>query len=141
MEQLNTHHYDGNLRELIDIVGPHINRASLIPRDRKLLSFVILRRTLLADRSFDRAAGMALNTIITTYERHGRIRGGGNYDPSNDLYADDLLYLLYEIVMKKGVADTGVIINQQLSDMLSGMCAQGRTHRLFQLVWALREYL
>jgi hypothetical protein len=60
-----------------------------------------------------------------------------NYDPTNNFYADDILYLIlskldttYSIEFQKDIL---LLLDEIFEEMYSGMCAQGRTHRLYQI--------
>ncbi len=56
-----------------------------------------------------------------------------NYDPTNNLSADDLLSILWKY---RENPDFLKELEIQLLDMQTGFCPQGRTHRLYQLVRA-----
>lgn len=70
---------------------------------------------------------------------HGIIKDYGtskNYDPTNKLSADDLLYLTsYHLHDETFI----ILLIEQLENMEAGFCEQGRTHRLFQLILAFQE--
>ena len=81
----------------------------------------------------------------------GRAAGGGgrargfespNYDPSNKLWAEDVLYLCYEIHRGDSLngreSDLLQILAEQLHDMSTGACPPGRTTRLFQVVVSMK---
>lgn len=59
-----------------------------------------------------------------------------NYDPTNNLNADDLLCLT---VAKCSEQDFRQEMDIQLADMVTGDCPQGRTHRLYQLLLAFKN--
>ena len=72
------------------------------------------------------------------------IESGGNYDNTNDMYADDVMaeicnYIINESYSenKEKIEDVKTIINtidEQLSDMYNtGTCPQGRVIRLYQI--------
>ncbi len=65
-----------------------------------------------------------------------------NHDPTNDLYIDEVLYLCYKIVINSP-ADSGVllVLGEQLQDIQTGWCSQGRIYRLLQIVLAYPQYL
>ena len=56
-----------------------------------------------------------------------------NYDPTNNLNADDLICLCWELRQNESFIENLII---QLIDMGTGFCPQGRTHRLFQILLA-----
>lgn len=66
------------------------------------------------------------------------IRSSNNFDPTNKVYAEDLL--LDIVQLNNFQTDVLPLLSEQLNDMyLLGRCAQGRTTRLFQLWCALRQ--
>ena len=64
-----------------------------------------------------------------------------NYDPTNELYAEDLLYLCYELCIKVKEPDFDAVFIDKLNEMNTGMCPQGRTHRLLEVVMTFQEFL
>lgn len=59
-----------------------------------------------------------------------------NYDPTNNLYADDILYLILyklESYNKEMQNNVLLLLNEIFEEMYSGLCPQGRTHRLYQI--------
>lgn len=56
-----------------------------------------------------------------------------NYDPTNRLNADDLVALSWEFRENEDFAKE---LEVQLLDMRTGFCAQGRTHRFYQILQA-----
>lgn len=127
-----THFYDGRLGPIKATIEQDLIQASQKTFGEKLCLFQVLRSRLPkeAHRNFD--------VIVQDFIRTGRAPGP-NYDPSNDLYADDLLYLCGKLALdldwNAGIVE---LIASQLVEMSSGICAQGRTHRLLQILWALR---
>lgn len=69
-----------------------------------------------------------LNTIINSFKSQS------NFDPTNRLNADDLLYLCYEKICIQSDLDFEDLLKIQLVEMNSGLCPQGRTTRLFQIL-------
>lgn len=134
---LETHTYDNCLHECKKELQDHISRSRQIDKSEKLQSFLTLLKEL---NSAPIQAQQNLNTIIQDFDRLGT-GIGPNYDPTNDLDASDLLYLCCELcnneLCKEGARDLFVI---QLFEMSSGMCPQGRTTRLFQIVSSFAEF-
>ena len=62
-------------------------------------------------------------------------QGSSNFDPVNNIYADDLLVeICKKISNSSETHDILVNIAEQLGDMYNlGQCPQGRTTRLYQL--------
>lgn len=56
-----------------------------------------------------------------------------NFDSSNNIWADDLLVLCLPHLDNPDFREA---MTEQLNDMRTGFCPQGRTHRLYQLVKA-----
>ncbi len=133
MSQLDTHFYDGRLNELKQSILPDLLRIGALSSEEKIKAFNVLRSHLPA------TIHRNLNVIIDEFIRTGHAHNQ-NYDPTNDLYADDLLYLCCEIA-EEWDWDPQVLtmMGTQLLEMSGGFCAQGRTHRLFQVVWSLRS--
>lgn len=128
---MDAHCLDGKLREAEALIHEHILLAQSIPEEQKLNAFLELQE-LIPNRN--------LIKITNDFILYGHAPGP-NYDPTNDLYADDLLYLCYLLVQDPRLRD-GLIrfLNEQFEEMSTGMCPQGRTHRLFSVVFAYREF-
>jgi len=65
------------------------------------------------------------------------VNTASNYDPSNNIRAENILYLLYQFIDNKDCLET---LETQLIDMATGACPQGRTHRLFQVLMAYKIF-
>ena len=121
---MNVHIFDGQLLEAREELLPYLLNIS---SEDKIIVFEELRKYI-SHVNFD----MIIN------DSHN----ASNHDLSNDLHADDLLYLCGIIMEKLEDKETFIeMLNEQLNDAHSGMCAQGRTHRLFQLIIAFKEFL
>src|SRR5205085_12636761 len=59
-----------------------------------------------------------------------------NYDHSNKIDGDDLIYMCNDYLDNQHFVAN---LNVQLEDMSTGLCAQGRTHRLYQLLLAFQR--
>lgn len=127
MALLSTHHYDGNLKARLQELKPHFDRARSIPIDRKMKAFQEIYSAM-------RNPYAKQNIKMLCYP------GGANYDPSNQYDASDVLWLCYEIV-KSGAEDALPVLETQLAEVSLGSCSQGRTHRLFQVVSSMAEFL
>ena len=71
--------------------------------------------------------------LITIFNDVGN---NSNYDHSNDYSADDIIFELISQLKNKDeefIKDIIKLICIQLQEMSSGMCPQGRTHRLYQI--------
>lgn len=133
-----THTYDGKLEQTKLQLLEDIFRVSQISKSDKLNAFGHLRLEL-QKYPLPQPAQRCFEAIFQTFSQMGHVPSGGNYDPTNDLFADDLLYLCFERVVKYQDADFAQAFILQLGDMALGLCAQGRTTRLFQILLAFRE--
>jgi len=139
---LSTHYYDGKLTEDKKAILRYIDVAASVPKDMKYEAFTHLRTTLASRPSFDIQARAHFNSMVSDFWRLGR-SPGPNYDSTNDLYADDLLYICWQVSEEVDDKDQRFniidIINCSLSEISQGGCAQGRTHRLLGIMQALLE--
>lgn len=137
-EALNTHFFDGKMEEMIQThLFKDIERVKHYTKE-KLNGFLYLRQK----KGYTPVGLACLHNIIQTYEHSGR--GGANYDSANYLYACDLLYLVYEKVIEEASRDPPEneyfkMLALQLDEMASGMCAQGRTTRLLQVLLMMKK--
>lgn len=137
-EKLNTHYYDGKLSKLytVDFINK-LEEVSKIQKETKIACFqklVSLVKTKQGLRN--------LQTIIRDLEKFGRSENSPNYDGANKLHTCDLLMICCELLGKddaEKVDDFLQLFNIQLAEMSSGMCAQGRTTRLFQIINTMIE--
>jgi len=120
MSLLDTHYYDGKLP--VAELKREIDRVAALSREMKVVAC-----TSLLNLDMDPRQKRNLETIILDFRDASRT----NYDPTNDLDAGDLLYLCYERIAD---ADFVALFLLQLQDMSTGMCPQGRTTRLFQVL-------
>jgi len=65
-----------------------------------------------------------LQTIVNN------IGNSANHDPSNDIWAEDLLCLMMAMLDNESFLNQ---LEEQLCDMRTGFCPQGRTTRLWQV--------
>ena len=73
---------------------------------------------------------MAWNSLQIIVSRLGTM---GNYDPTNKLSGDDLLYLV-ALRLSRNYEDFLPMLIVQLEDLSTGSCPQGVSHRLFQIL-------
>lgn len=128
MNLLDTHYYDGRLREQKERV-PDLSSIVAIPLEQKKNVLTSFRDTIFS--SLSPTAQASLDIIV------GSIGTAANYDPSNDLWVDDLLYLCSQRLFTSPSEfnrDFLELLTVQLEEMQSGLCPQGRTHRLFQIL-------
>jgi len=118
MISLNTHAYDGALKDRKEQIIQDLERVKNIDKEKAFEEL----RTLLALPPVQNA----LFTMIVSGPPQA------NHDPTNDLDAKSLLYLCWE---KRGL-DTDMIplLRLAFEDMLTGSCPQGRSTRFFQVL-------
>jgi hypothetical protein len=121
---LDVHHYDGKLIDLLLPFRESFLEASKVSKEEKITVFRQFQ-----SKITDTSASHNLNTIIAS------IGQASNCDPSNNIKADDILWLLIK-KLDSNQPVPSIIIEAIGADMSTGMCPQGRTHRLFQLLLA-----
>ena len=119
--KLDTHTYDGKIATLL----PQLHDIQNLSLEEKKTRVEPLTKLPLSAE-----AQHYLQGIIAAFG------SGQNIDPTNSLNADDLLCAC---VPFKDNEDFRKQFNEQLCDMRTGFCPQGRTHRLFQLVQAFSD--
>lgn len=129
MDKLNTHYYDGKLDK--KDLEKDIFRVSMISNDEKMKTFIELLNHIKSIKVNGNIM-RSLYTIIDTFRRTGRSKHSDNYSKSNDLYACDLLYLCCERL--KLDKDFLELFLNQMNEMVSGLCSDGRCTRLFQIL-------
>lgn len=131
INKLNTHFYDGKLGSAVQGYAQEISHVSQLLSATKINAFRTLQREL-REMNSSPMAQQVLSILINDYSSQGRA-SRSNYDPTNDLYVDDLLYMCYsrfQIYRR----DFLTVLATQLEEMRGGMCPQGRATRLFQTV-------
>ncbi len=138
---LQTHTYDALLKERKLEIKSHLERVLLIDRQTKLDMFEKLSVLLRTSGGYNNPSELYFNVIVNDYKNNNN---APNYDPSNELFAPDLLYLCGELCFSKDtkvVEDVLELTNIQLSDMATGPCPPGRTTRLIQIVLSFQNFL
>lgn len=126
MSKLNTHYYDGKLQNTQ--LETLLNSIYNLSKETKSRAFIELRQKLTELTTFDQEARRNYDIIIYDFHHQNH----KNYDHSNNLHADDLLCL----ISTKNSIDLLELLCLQLKEMTGGMCPQGRTHRLYQIIVA-----
>ena len=126
---MDTHTFDGQLLDIKAQILPYLEMAAAISKEDKLVAFKKLGTCIQSNSNFD--------TIVNDFQNLGH-SNGPNYDPTNGLYADDLLYLCSKMTHNEALIS---LLNEQLIHMSTGMCPQGRTHRLIQLAIPFLEFI
>jgi len=136
---LNTHSYDGKIVYTIEFFHEEMKKIRLISVDDKNRSFDELRTFLIQNKHTTQNTMICFNSIVSN------ILSNTNYDGANNLYADDILYLIFMYILdelgenkdKLGYIDRSeylILLAQQLDDMISGQCSQGKSTRLMQVL-------
>ena len=128
-DAINTHFFDGKLATLD--IKKDIDRSHLISEQEKLSLFDGLSQYMTSKYGSNFQGKVCLDSIIRGTSKPE------NYDPSNKLFAEDLLYLIAEKIIYEKNEEYGELLFTQLQDMLTGLCPQGRTTRLFQILYML----
>ena len=120
-----THYYDNKLGETVASLKREIEEARSISDDIKKIEFEKLRTLLTPKIS---PLGLAFFDALVT--------GPPTYDPINQLWSTDMLYLCCKFSKNKDVnlGDLLECISSQFEDMSTGFCPQGQTIRLLQIV-------
>jgi len=113
MQALNTHTYDGHLLPLKQEFSSLLDDPDKEKEIEKL-------RELITDTT-----ALSFFDKIVLNRNHQ-----SNFDKSNGLYAFDLLYIL-AVYREKIPINT---FEEQLCDMETGFCPEGKTTRLYQLI-------
>ena len=119
---LDVHYYDGNWGD----VDRYIDKITNIPSPLKQDHINSLRSRLTNGKiKISPIAILNFNTIAAT----------NTFDPSNKIHVYDLLYILEELCKEyEDPTDLLNIMVEQLEDLSSGLCTQGRTTRLYQIM-------
>ena len=124
----NTHFYDDNMsKDIIENIRVFVNKSTNISKDDKLESFDKFRK-ILVELNNNPIVIIFYDKIINSYIQSD----GKNYDPINNLDAIDLLYVIYLISQNND--DILLLLCDQLEDMKTGFCPQGKTIRLVQII-------
>jgi hypothetical protein len=118
-----THTYDGQLK------------SNLIPDLALIAAFPLAQKKQcgaeLIERASAKTPAMKPGALHFLRQIVNAIGTGANIDSTNGLVADDLICLCWKF---KDDPHFLVELEIQLQDMATGFCAQGRTHRLFQIL-------
>jgi len=125
MGKLNTHFYDGHLQpryqEIINAI------PNPIPLETTYQEISDLIRTLHTSPRTKHRAHQILNIIKNDRGKPA------NYDPKNQIHVDQLLPLVWTKVKEYDDSAKKLFV-EQLGEIQGGLCPQGRTTRLIQMV-------
>lgn len=134
---LQTHHYDGKLREILNNSNL-LNELHSVEQDDEKKKEIFI--TLLNHMQNESIINSSNSSIYALHCLRKIIFDSPdqNYDKSNDLDASNLLYMICQRIFDH----EHEIINYdlyrslvlQLEDMISGLCPEGRTTRLVQVL-------
>lgn len=120
--KLNVHYYDTHW-----VINNYMKNMCCHALDRKLSFIDDLKKRL---SSISPLAQSNFNTIASE----------NVYDPSNNIHVFDLLYIIEDVCRKyEDCSDIIKALTEQLEDMSTGMCPQGRTTRLYQIIYSFME--
>lgn len=137
--QTDTHTYDGQLKNRLAEIKSFLDEASKMSKEEKLDRFYKLKSFLKCNPQAD----TFLSGIIRDYETGNH---GANHDPTNNIHAEDLLVLCFNLCFRSAKSpeiaeEVSSLLSLQLEDMATGYCPQGRTTRLVQVVLSFSEFL
>jgi len=135
MISTDTHFYDGKLSDTVEFMRHEINRAASVDIQIQLKNLFELKNYLTQN------AMSCYGIIVNTLKIHQKLKSSPNYDSINDMYACDLLWLLYEKIVLEKSEDHKILLNEALEDMNTGLCPVGRTVRLLNVLFMLRKDL
>ena len=133
----NTHNFDGQLKDTISWLNINDNTKILVREE-------ILSSNLYQDYVNKYGLHNNLRIILQEYNT------SSNYDSTNNYSCEELLTRLvaiYDTLQPRGTESSNnsglcnqddllKLLHEQFDEMSSGMCPQGRTHRLFYVVWS-----
>lgn len=123
---LNVHTYDGVINLKSCSVTKYIDEMkNKSMKEKKSLAKEVLRHGEIY--KFSKISIDYLNKIIKD------IGTNKNFDPTNNFSVDELICVCWIFRENKNFMK---LLEEQLSDMKTGFCPQGRTHRIYQLLLA-----
>lgn len=147
--RMNTHFYDGKLKEAKAQLTPYLDDVGKIAFQDKLELFAKFTSLLVLRPTTTQQSQHNLSVIIADYQKckdcgKSQQPGDPNYDASNNLASEDLLYFLADLVCQVKTPhqdDFLDLANQQFTEMSSGMCPQGRAYRILQVIWPTLDFV
>lgn len=130
MDPINTHTYDGKLKSLPSIFINHL--SAIQSEEDKLKIFTKLRSEL-----YSKIPNINPKVIIYYDQIVNDKYNINNFDATNKLSAYDLLYLIAIHIDSLDIN----ILSEQLLDMQTGNCPQGRVIRLYQVLTEIMDNL
>lgn len=128
-EKLQTHYYDNKISEPISIVKENLKFfKEIYPYEKKKIELFEEFKELFI-------SGKRGYTFFEGIYKDYLAKNTNNYDPLNDIYADDILFLIL-ICLKYREMDCNILY-EQFEEMGTGFCPQGRVNRLLQVYMAI----
>jgi hypothetical protein len=137
----NTHDYDGKLNVHLLVQSIQEQQKDISPAliTEKIYLFTRLIEDLKLNPNLANKYRMTAIQAVNIISRS--IRQQANFDASNGLFADDVLYIVCKKIEKSRNSDALIYLAEQLSDIItSGQCAQGRSTRIFQVLYTMDNY-
>jgi len=131
---IDTHFYDKNIsKEILDKLQILIDNSKDISYDDKLNAFYqIIEKFKTSNKIIIYFLDQIVQTFINNNRDKKQDSNNKNYDSINKLETTDLLYIVYLISQK----DENILsmLKEQIIDLQTGFCPQGRTIRLVQII-------
>ncbi len=119
----NVHDYDNKLQDSIKTLEDKIATVTNISSEERQSKFQEL-----ISHMIDEVAKKNLSALLKSLE----------YDPINKIHTEHLLLIIINALIKDNWDQSLLsLLSEQLKDMSSGFCAQGKTIRLLQIAKAL----
>jgi hypothetical protein len=125
MRKLNTHFYDGQLQPRYQEIVNAITNP--IPLETTYQEISVLIKTLPTSPKTKQRAHQIINILKTDSGKPA------NFDSRNQIHVDQLLPLVWTRVKEYDDSAKRIFI-EQLAEIQGGLCPQGRTTRLIQMV-------
>jgi hypothetical protein len=126
---LNTHYYDGGLKDTY---------KKMVEKQNKETDFLTIKWTIdiLFNELYDtlNKLGIKNNDVINMLELI-RNDSKNNYDPLNDIDTMDILTRTWYYVRKLPLDDRNMLFSQ-IGEIKNGPCSQGRTTRIYQIYYS-----
>ena len=139
MGQNNTHYYDNKLENTLEILQPYLESSSVVNREQKLKDFAELRKLLLNNKR-EVLSLVYYDKLVEEYIKNDR----GNYDPVNNIDSTDLLHVIFFLYYQEKDREFREnllkLFKEQLYDMRTGFCQQGRSIRMIQTILPFIEF-
>lgn len=133
---LDTHYYDDKLH-IPDSLREDCERVNLLIsefKDKFDLLMEILLNTL--DGNGNKVINIhginCFNAIVNDFTANECKLSPANHEVTFDLHAEHLFYILYEKLVED--QDLSSLVCEQLNDMITGFCVQGRVTRPFSIL-------